>query len=91
MSLCPFPSDILLQCYCKTLTMALNHNSIMNFDMLAKFSAGSSNDSDNKHLWLKGASLIIDQLSSLIKIVDQNYYSNIVNISSLLVDKLLTI
>lgn len=49
--------------------------------MLAKFSAGSANDSDNKHLWLKGASLIIDQLSSLIKIVDQNYYSNIVNIS----------
>ncbi len=55
----------------------------MNLNILSRFSAGSSNDSDNKHLWLKGASLIIDQLNNLVKIVDQNYNFNIINVLSI--------
>tara|TARA_Y100001935_G_C17194414_1_gene451762 strand:- start:129 stop:884 length:756 start_codon:yes stop_codon:yes gene_type:complete len=54
----------------------------MNLKILSRFSAGSMNDSNNKHLWLKGASLIIDQLNNLVKILDQNYHFNIINVSS---------
>ena len=54
----------------------------MDLNILSRFSAGSANDCNHKHLWLKGASLIIDQLNNLVKIVDQNYYFNIINISS---------
>jgi hypothetical protein len=38
----------------------------MNIKLLNRFGAGSANDSSNKHLWLKGASLIIDQFERLI-------------------------
>lgn len=54
----------------------------MDLNILSKFSAGSANDSSNKHLWLKGASLIFDQLNNLVKIVDPNYFFNIIDISS---------
>ena len=54
----------------------------MDLNILSRFSAGSANDCNNKHLWLKGASLIIDQLNNLVKILDENYYINIINVSS---------
>tara|TARA_B110000858_G_scaffold45641_1_gene52325 strand:+ start:478 stop:1233 length:756 start_codon:yes stop_codon:yes gene_type:complete len=54
----------------------------MDFNLLTRFSAGSCNDGINKHLWLKGASLIFDQLDNLVKNVDQNYSFNIINVSS---------
>jgi len=53
----------------------------MDFNLLSKFSAGSANDCNNKHLWLKGASLIIDQFNSLVKNIDENYCFNIIDIS----------
>jgi hypothetical protein len=37
-------------------------------DLLQMFSAGSANDESNKHLWVKGASLFINQLNNLINI-----------------------
>jgi hypothetical protein len=46
------------------------------------FSAGSTNDHRNTHLWLKGASLIINQFDNLIKNVDTNYSLNIIDNSS---------
>ena len=41
-------------------------------DSLYLFSAGSANDHLNKHLWVKGASLIIPQLNELIDYTDYN-------------------
>ena len=52
----------------------------MDYELLNMFSAGSSNDGDNKHLWVKGASLYINQLNTLINKVD-NYLLNVINIS----------
>lgn len=37
------------------------------------FSAGSANDKSNKHLWLKGASLIIPQLNKLLELTDYKF------------------
>ena len=54
----------------------------MDLNILNRFSAGSANDCDNKHLWLKGASLIIEQLNNLIKTVDKNYNLKIIDIAS---------
>ena len=50
---------------------------------LKSFSAGSAGDDNNIHLWIKGASLFIDQLLSLLKytdyvppVVDINEFNN---------------
>jgi hypothetical protein len=51
----------------------------MSVEDLHRFSAGSANDNLYKHLWYKGANLFIDQLNSLLKIV--NYNPNIIDIS----------
>jgi hypothetical protein len=48
-------------------------------DELSMFSAGSANDDKHKHLWVKGASLFINQINNLLEHVDYNF--NIVNIS----------
>lgn len=52
-------------------------------DSLRRFSAGSANDENYKELWVKGASLIIDQFNSLskfnnynISIIDISYFNN---------------
>ena len=52
-------------------------------ESLKRFSAGSANDEHYKELWVKGASLIIDQFNSLSRfnnytptIVDINYFNN---------------
>ena len=44
----------------------------MDLNELYLFKACSANDYDNKHLWIKGASLFIPQLNKLLK-----YSSNI--------------
>ena len=38
----------------------------MDYELLNMFSAGSSNDVNNKHLWVKGASLYINQMNNLV-------------------------
>jgi hypothetical protein len=48
--------------------------------LLHKFSAGSANDDTHKHLWAKGASLFIDQLTSLLKFTD--YKAPIIDINT---------
>ena len=64
----------LLNHYCNLkINLIILYIIYVDIDILKSFSAGSSNDCNNKHLWLKGASLIIDQLNYLIKIADQNY------------------
>ena len=47
-------------------------------DELILFSANSTNDNNNKHLWVKGASLIIPQLNILLQLT--NYKFNIIDI-----------
>ena len=47
-------------------------------DSLRRFSAGSANDENYKELWVKGASLIIDQFNSLSKF--NNYNISIIDI-----------
>jgi len=52
----------------------------MSFNSLyPRFANHAANDEQNQHLWVKGASLIYDQLNSLIRI--NNYEPNMVNIS----------
>lgn len=53
----------------------------MDYELLNMFSAGSSNDANNKHLWVKGASLYINQMNNLMNKVDNSYLLNAVNIS----------
>jgi hypothetical protein len=50
----------------------------MDLNELYLFKAGSANDYDNKHLWIKGASLFIPQLNKLLKY--SNYIFNIIDI-----------
>jgi hypothetical protein len=50
----------------------------MNIDILNLFSAGSANDHNYKHLWVKGASLFIPQINELLKYT--NYEFQIINI-----------
>tara|TARA_B110000483_G_scaffold42267_1_gene52531 strand:+ start:4971 stop:5726 length:756 start_codon:yes stop_codon:yes gene_type:complete len=54
----------------------------MDYELLKMFSAGSANDHNNKHLWIKGASLYINQLNTIIKCIDNTYKLNIINISN---------
>lgn len=49
-------------------------------DSLFLFSAGSANDNINKHLWVKGASLIIPQLNKLLE--HTNYLFQITDMKS---------
>jgi len=44
-------------------------------DQLERFSScgANGNKNENKHLWIKGASIILNQFESLIKKVDNNY------------------
>ena len=51
---------------------------------LVLFSAGSKNDDNNKHLWIKGASLFITQINTLLEhinykfeIIDIDFFQNI--------------
>lgn len=53
-------------------------------DELIMFSAGSANDDKNRHLWVKGASLYINQINNLLEHVDYNF--NIVNINDFVSD-----
>ena len=46
----------------------------MDLNLLKMFEACSANNDRNKHLWLKGASLIINQYINLIKKIDPNYF-----------------
>jgi hypothetical protein len=52
----------------------------MSVEDLRMFSAASMNDHANKHLWIKGASLFIGQINSLLK--HNNHIFKIVDISS---------
>ncbi len=52
----------------------------MSIDLLKRFSASSYNDTNYKHLWVKGASLFIEQLDTLLKQVD--YKMNLVPIEN---------
>tara|TARA_B110000259_G_scaffold159248_1_gene182172 strand:- start:1045 stop:1800 length:756 start_codon:yes stop_codon:yes gene_type:complete len=54
----------------------------MDYELLKMFSAGSSNDHNNKHLWIKGASLYINQLNTILKCIDNTYKLDIINISN---------
>jgi len=49
---------------------------------LEMFGASSANNDDNKHLWIKSASLFINQTISLIKKIDPKYNIRIYDISS---------
>ncbi len=50
----------------------------MDIHDLIRFSAGSSNDENNKHLWVKGAGAYINQHLSLLKYTD--YLPNILDV-----------
>lgn len=50
----------------------------MDISLLNQFSASSANDDKNIHLWLKGASLLMDQYVKLINILDPSYSQEIV-------------
>ena len=56
----------------------------MNIDILNLFSAGSANDHNYKHLWVKGASLFIPQINELLKYT--NYEFQIINIEEFMND-----
>jgi hypothetical protein len=51
----------------------------MSIELLTRFSAGSMNNEKYKDLWVKGASLFIDQLNTFLKYTD--YKPNIIDIS----------
>lgn len=61
-------------------------------DELYLFSAGSANDDNNKHLWVKGASLFIPQLNQLLEFTDykfeildiHNFQNNCENLGNIL-------
>jgi hypothetical protein len=54
----------------------------MDIDLLKMFSAGSANDSNYKNLWIKGASLFIQQLDDLINKIDSSYIFKVIDIST---------
>jgi len=55
-------------------------------DSLTMFSAGSFNDNTHKHLWIKGASLFISQINSLININNKEYTFKYKNINEFPID-----
>ena len=54
----------------------------MDISLFKQFSAGSANDEKHLHLWLKGASLLMDQYVKLINIVDPSFSQEIVPIEN---------
>jgi len=52
----------------------------MDIDSLVSYRACSANDSSNKHLWIKGASLFIPQINKLLQ--HTNYNQNIIDINN---------
>ena len=63
--------------------MFINYKYSMSISDLHMFSAASMNDHSHMHLWVKGASLFVGQMNSLVKhnnftlkIVDVNVFDN---------------
>lgn len=53
----------------------------MNYDLLHQFHAASGNDEDNKHLWVKGASLFIGQMNQLVNKLNPEFVCEWIDIN----------